>query len=241
MIDLNACTDEYTKIAVNLAQLRKATRGKHLSKLVRRGVTLNPWSGRLDVTKKGLPSAVHSNPEFTPYAQKGLRGRAYIRGDSATTIGKELDVSSRDYIKHLGTDEAKRWLSADHIKGLLKAHKANAGASKKIRSLKGKDREAFNRAIHLHEKRELAVKPKDVAPFSSHMSLEPPLQDLNIAATLEKQPEAAKAIRAMRASETKALREAHPSSFGRLRLGKERLSRHAIKRLNQLYKKKGQG
>jgi hypothetical protein len=70
---------------------------------------------------------------------------------------------------------------------------------------------------------------------NSHINLEPPLQDLNIAATLKRKDwPAAAAIRRSSRKDLDDITDIIPDVH-RLNLGRQRLSRHAIKRINQLY------
>ena len=109
---------------------------------------------------------------------------------------------------------------------------------KKARNMSPAGREVYNRTVRQHEIAEYTTKPRSsAARMEGHITPKPPLQDLNIAATLKgKGSEAADVIRAQRGREIDQLKRLVPGAR-RLDLGNKRLSRHAIKRLVESYER----
>jgi hypothetical protein len=97
-------------------------------------------------------------------------------------------------------------------------------------------KEMLNRGVFMHEVRE-AQPHKGVFNFASHRTIEPMLQDMNIAATATGPggAETARAFRALRRPEVDQLAEVIGPDVRRLNLGVERMSRHGRKRLQESY------
>ena len=196
----------FTKVAVSIGGLRAANRAMS-GKVIRRSIRVNPIEGTFGLSKHG------------PTPNMGPAG-----------VRKELPKQLLDAHPKLKPMAGNAFIKGDPSRFTAKHVDPQLG--ERMNKLKPPDREVFNRTVWQHEGAETAVKAKAAAPFRGHAGVGPPLQDLNIAATLPKQYHgAAGAIRDMRKPEIDALRARHPTSFGRIDLGNERISRHARKRL----------
>lgn len=208
---------DFTKLAVTLSQLRRANRA---SRALRNRAALHAPSDQLISKGKAL-KAMRNDPK---------------------TVTNHFNLPPRNANVPGGVDKRQVFMAGSprrYVNNVLRAGSGGIGGGSGFpRAASPARREAFNRSIFQHEVAEgrAARRGKGHTPFASHISLTPPLQDMNIAATLRgKGRGAAGDIRAMRRDEIELLRALHPSSFGRLDIGNERLSRHAIKRLNEVY------
>jgi hypothetical protein len=94
--------------------------------------------------------------------------------------------------------------------------------------LSGLDKEVFNRIVYLHEIAELRSSAKHM--FLGHFGCGPPLQDLNIIATLsDRHYPVHAALMLLRTPEKRVIETLFPG----LDLGNTRLSRHAIRRITE--------
>ena len=130
-------------------------------------------------------------------ATEALKQRT-IGGEPAYIKGKYTPGWTDDPIDLVFPDEAgKNWVARMGTRDTPSGQKARieqrGDVSKHLvhpadlAQMSPAEREAFNRSVLLHEGRELDVaqgRPGSVAPFESHLSVKPMLQDLNIAANL---------------------------------------------------------
>jgi hypothetical protein len=250
-----AFRDELEKIAVDLKQLRKATdllkkrgplvRGRRMDMstgmLVRPRVT---GPRRWSPVDKDITSAFAMPRRISPKQQESLHQTLQVSGADAVEAGKLVRkaVKAREGLKPgiYQTGSPYKAVRDLYTQARKEVGELGRGIFPRIPHLKKpKSREMFNRSVMLHEGAELGKHPGRYK-FLSHQSLKPPLQDLNIAATLTGTggKEAATAIRRMRGPDIKFLYETVPE-LARLRLGKQRLSRHAIKRVQEIYDRAG--
>jgi hypothetical protein len=181
-----------------------------------------------------LRKAVDALKKNRPGGGPGIIRRDYLpasAGSIETPRGpvRYINVAG-DYTKRMkpsGIPQNWRWASRKEMR--------------KGAGLPPESREAYNRSVFLHEGEEIRAgagtprRGSSLQRFSSHRSTRPPLIDLNIAATLEdKLSPAADVIRAGRAKEIQDLKRLMPG-IDRLDLGNKRLSRHAIKNLQEAY------
>lgn len=204
------------KVAVNAAQLSKAVQAAK-----KRGVIVRPprrflrkrsWGELFPRSSSSAPMA--KQPIAVSANLKGAQGqKAFIRGSAQDFKQKGFQQGLYDKTRPL-SPEAKALL------GRQTALHETAEA--------GKHPGRFHYSAALSE---------DIAR-GSHASLKPPLQDLNIAATLtgKGSREAAEEIRKLRGREVDELEQIIPG-LERLNLGKKRVSRHAQKRLQEAYER----
>jgi hypothetical protein len=236
------------KIAVSLEQLRVATNAmKH--KVLRAGVqdAARPLSAArtrkiLALAQKDAKAGAHEGDfdkvmsGFTEIARHTVSPLSFPKDSKRTrnlisAQAAELGEDIAPALAHRARQkslEGRALIAGDTIKTLNgKLSFKDIDASR----LTPKDREAFNRSIWLHENAELGKHP-GVNRIDSHLSVRPPLQDLNIAATLRGPGAgAAQAIRDLRANDSIVRLD----GFDGLNLGHERLSRHAIRRVQDSY------
>jgi hypothetical protein len=249
-IQYSAFEDELEKIAVTLADLRRAT--AHLKPI--RGRRIDTRTGFVH----GKATGMHVTPAFTlkkPSPKKMEHIKTLIETTSRAQnptlrpifhrAAAEAGVKKlKANLKHLtqgtyqsGSSYKSFYKTFNDLK--KKYPKETRGVLPRMPYLKKpQSREMFNRSVMLHEVAELGKQPGRYR-FLSHDSLKPPLQDLNIAATLTGTggKEAATAIRRSRWPDMKLLYQEFPQ-LKRLRLGKQRLSRHAIKRIQEIFDRK---
>jgi hypothetical protein len=219
------------KIAVTLNQLRKASKAMS-GKVVRRHLRVNDRGFTLGPSGTPVgPAAINTTAEKT-----NVTGKAFIKGDSGRFLRRNSEAASKGLTRVL-PDIAEYGRPGD-VATARTAILDNSALASGLKRLSPRGREAVNRSVILHEGAELKVKKKNFAPSHGHLSMAPPLNDLNIAATL-KGPgsDAASSLRRLRAPEKREIDRAIPG----LDLGKERVSRHAIKRISEIMKRKQQG
>lgn len=219
---------EFLKVAVGLADLRKAYKVKAKQQPVIKNRSMSPM-GHLQSLKenRGVSATAlrHRPPSHKEHmmmdalvsgGEHGIRDAQYIDRtfSSIPNYGRDIIVQ--------GGDNAKQ------VERLAKS------TGMDVKPLNPKNREAFNRTTFLHENKELNPGP-GVFEFSGHTNLQPMLQDLNIAATSTPDIQgSADMIRTIRKDEVSDLGKMVPG-VERLNLGKERISRHARKRLQEAY------
>lgn len=231
------------KVAVTLEQLRQATKPITESGLLRRRTLQHesysrPLTGGWFTSNKGPP---HASVLANPPRGKRLFDEAEETFSPVQYVRQDPGRLNREWYIHLENMQRAQQLQINrqntlgsHIfqRGDIGEHLARHGRTQPLQTPEGK--EAFNRFVLLHERAELA-RQDGTRPFSGHASLRPPLQDLNIAATLTGPgSEAAAGIRTLRHREMKEFYNAVPQAE-RLDLGNQRISRHARKRLQGLY------
>lgn len=155
-------------------------------------------------------------------------------GDSANAFAVN-PTTLRAQTRELG--EASAWPAGVYAVGQPAVDHTRAVYPSLYKKLTGADKEAVNRTTWQHEAAEHAGRQPGVLRnnhgYGVHYSHKPPIQDLNIAATLpESLAPAADAIRAVRAHEVADMVTRHPD-FAHLRLGEQRVSRHAIRRIQE--------
>lgn len=243
---LQAFGDELCKIAVTLQTLRRVSKKIPFTRAG--DVIHHPWLPPKRMARRTAEGAAkYVRPvDKTHKAEVLERARRYTK-----LFGPDPDIAE-DVAKmrareRLMGPKGRIFLQGDQVPRIL----PKAVAKK----LTPQGREAFNRSVLLHEgseagkhfggrmrKETISLAPfkqrtykGDPRSFASHLSTRPMLQDLNIAATL-KGPgsEAAEGIRELRKAELAQLQKYIPD-LHRLNLGKQRISRHAQKRLQQLY------
>ena len=206
--------DELEKIAVNIEQLRHATKSiKPIKRLV-----VEEW--------------------FKPTTfVRSARGRVDMGPMASRPPSKEFTRAMEAMsVKH---PSAKAILAAAKKRGgkIFAADDAYRAYGGGLPPVDPAGREAFNRTALMHEKSELAGRFSEAGRFGGHRSVHPPLQDLNIAATLRGPgSSAADAIRKTRESSIDQLTQVIPG-VDRLNLGHQRVSRHAMNRLQQAYER----
>lgn len=240
------------KIAVTLDDLRKATSKDNMKNLVKRHIgddfkavrkgglgkgpvgmgSLGKMLDRKDV-KEGVAAQISN-------AKKSLSKKQYREA----RVGH---VNMTNRMRNISGKSGRIMVDGDSAKNVSKLLKQRGGNhSEKFKKIIGKTskegREVFNRAILSHEKLESKKKQlgsnSAASSFFGHRSVQHPLQDLNIAATLKgKGADASKALKNLRKPEVNALHSIIPETK-RLNLGEKRVSRHAMKRLQGLYEKR---
>lgn len=185
--------------------------------------------------RRHILEKVAVNLEQLRVAGNAMKGLVSRRAPVPSGIGGALERL---------TGESEKGFFAGMVGEGRRARLYITGSPQKIRSFREMlnvpnaspaEREALNRSIWLHEGNELSTKQPGALTMSGHRSWRPPLVDLNVAATAT--PEIARAgdaIRNMRADEIANIRRVVPG-LRDLNLGHERLSRHAIKRVQQAY------
>lgn len=226
------------KIAVTLKQLREATAplmGKVIRKHPKKKATMTAGGGFIETAK---------GPDFRIVA-KGDYGKATLRHNEGIRAKKER-LKTLNQIRRMKADSSgvsAAWGIPDKSSAAAEAAKLKKDIAAGIKRTKRTpaEREALNRSVLLHESREIReLRRGPDKKFKGHHNAAPPLQDLNIAATAEGNiARIGDDIRKMRRPEIGMLKRRHPTSFGRLDLGNERLSRHAIKRLTKLHANRG--
>jgi hypothetical protein len=221
------------KIAVTLDQLRKANKAlgsRHVRRVLRVGKDYRPTTKGLDAygskTMALGPSGIAPD-----HGSKDLAGKVYLKGSSSRILPKLIsnDVRANKGVLEdfpVGTAEG------DHLRSQIRKVEH---ASKEIRKLSPRGKEAFNRSVLEHEKAETHPSTIGRMSFIGHRGVGPVMRDLNIAATL-KGPgsDAAGAIKALRAPEIGELNKLVPG----LNAGEGRLSRHAIRRIDKILTRK---
>lgn len=233
----------FMKLAVSLEQLRTASRAMR-GRVLRAGWSV-PKGGGLRVSSRAATDRIlHGAQQALKRSAKTNNFDGMMQSFDTIQRNHALPVSwprrPSSYWSSATTPETEPFIrSAKRLSGNALIY---GDSSKKVldpkvyRRLSPEGREAFNRSVWLHEGAELAPHPGSVE-FGSHMSVKPPLQDLNVAATLHGPgSDAAKAIRKERKGDVESLKKAVPG-LSDLRFGKERLSRHAIRRIQQAYER----
>lgn len=228
--------DTKVKEAVSLAQLRKASQALQRAFPVIR-VPKNT------VLARGTANVVTARePIQATIRQRGLTPT------SAPTVLRRGEASKDWY--HFRSD---RGLASQEFKVPAVANAERSAVDQYTRPRPNNipfnasnpaDREAFNRNATLHEysERRMLVDPRRQAltsrerkrrAFLTHADVNPPLNDLNVAATLTGPGAgAADAIRSLRLPDVAELYSKIPE-LTRLDLGHQRISRHAIKRISE--------
>ena len=216
-------SDELCKLAVSLDQLRSATKPL-MSRLIR------ARPSQVLPSNMQMPSpAVAVARTSLPRMERSL-GYLVSKGHLPESAMGGIMKGMRSLKPLHGRIVAKGDMSRQTALGL----KGLGGRMDLPRTPAG--REAFNRTALLHEGAELGRHPgRFPMAEMGHISARPPLQDLNIAATL-KGPgvSAARSIRQMRRRELGMLTGEFPD-LKRLHLGRQRVSRHAIRRIQDLW------
>lgn len=254
------------KTAVTLDQMRGAVdamkgSGKLIRRNLRRSSDAADGMGRLtrprgmNYETHGLgPSAVTrsiaeegmvsrgATPEHARNTLDGILGegapsRVFMAGDMGDFLrGRKDHVAGKVREYNELTPEQRRNVPRSTTRQLAREWDSLLTSEENLPFFDAADREALNRSIMLHENAEIGKHFGDV-PFASHASTRPMLQDLNIAATIEGPgSNAGGELWNMRYDELQDLEKIVPG-LERLRLGENRISRHAQKRIQEIYER----
>jgi len=211
------------KIAVTLGTLRKvSTKLKKGVEHIRR--RYDPLANAISGPNEGMlatafPSDSTKLIDFMSNAYSKLEGAA---------IGREVRQSMEKLNKLSGTNP-RIFTKGDASSYIGKQLGSTAGLPQTPAG-----REAFNRTVFLHELAELSNKQPGNFRFSSHLSVKPALQDLNIATTLAGPgSNAAPLLKKMREGDIELLSTVIPN-IDKV-LGQQRISRHAMKRIQNAW------
>ena len=227
-----------TKLGINLEELRVATRrilsrvpyirGRGLDETgkivrLREGTVGGPLSGFGGKVPSRILKKTKEDPELGEFFARGVPPRGiYGNPQEAVQMARQQaqgQVQMAQQLKEMGVPIPE-------------------GTVQSLPALRNPlDKETVNRAFLTHEGREVGPHPGIFQMATGHLSVKPPLTDLNLALSLpEERSGAQQFILEMRRPEIAGIQQS--LGLERLPLGKERMSRHAIRRIQALLDRK---